>query len=312
MNPESASTSASSASSSATAAVPTVSPVATVSIKIPPFWPNDPQVWFAQVEAQFITRNITSQQTKFAHVIASLQPENAQEIRDLLINFPNNQPYDKLKTELIKRTSASEQKRLHQLLISEELGDKKPSQLLRRMRQLLGDNTLEDRILRQLFLQRLPMKAQLILASSADTVSIDQLATLADKILEVALPTPSVASISPGPSSSNHSDPAKVISDLQGQINNLATQIQALTNQFQSQPRFCGRSKSRSPGRRNSSFSRSPNRQNQNHPFCWYHWKFGSNARHCNPPCTFTSANPPTNTPSSQHTQHQENSQASD
>ncbi len=309
MNQDAASPSASSASSSATAAVPTPSPVATVSIKIPPFWPNDPQVWFAQVEAQFTTRNITSQQTKFAHVIASLQPEVAQEIRDLLINPPTDQPYDKLKSELIKRTSASEQKRLHQLLISEELGDRKPSQLLRRMRQLLGDNNLEDRILRQLFLQRLPMNAQLILASSADTVSIDQLATLADKILEVALPTPSVASITPGPLSSTHADPVKVISDLQGQINSLATQIQALTNQFQSQPRFRGRSQSRSPGNRSSSFSRSPNRQNQNHPFCWYHWKYGSNARHCNPPCTFNSANPPTTNTS---TQNQENSQASD
>ena len=115
---------------------------ATVSLKLPPFWPNDPSVWFAQMEAQFITRNMTSQSTKFTYVISSLQPEIAQEIRDLLISHPTDGPYNKLKSELIKRTSASEQKRLHQLLISEELGDRKPSQLLRIMRQLLGDNRL--------------------------------------------------------------------------------------------------------------------------------------------------------------------------
>ena len=133
-----------------------------VALKLPPFWPNDPVVWFAQVEAQFLTRNITSQSTQFAYVISSLPPEIAQEIRDLLLSPPSDHPYDTLKSELIPRTSASEQKRLHQLLISEELGDRKPSQLLRKMRQLLGDKVLEDRILRQLFLQRLPTNVQLI------------------------------------------------------------------------------------------------------------------------------------------------------
>ena len=65
------------------------------------------------------------------------------------------------------------------------------------MRQLEGDNSLEEGILQKLFLQRLPINAQLILASSSDTIPIDQLAIHADKIIEVALPTPPVAAISP-------------------------------------------------------------------------------------------------------------------
>ena len=97
-----------------------------VALKLPPFWPNDPVVWFAPVEAQFLMCNITSQSTQFAYVILSLPPEIAQEICDLLLSPPSDHPYDTLKSEIIHCTSALEQKRLHLLLISEDLGDRKP------------------------------------------------------------------------------------------------------------------------------------------------------------------------------------------
>ena len=73
--------------------------------------PADPEVWFTQVESQFTTRGITAQKTPFDYVISSLSPEFAMEVRDLLLKLPEEQPYNTLKAQLIKRT---EQRKLQQ------------------------------------------------------------------------------------------------------------------------------------------------------------------------------------------------------
>ena len=159
--------------------------VTAVQLKLPPYWPADPQVWFAQVEAQFTTRGISAQRTRFDYIVSSLAPEIAMEVRDLILQPPDDTPYDKLKEQLIKRTAASEQKRLQQLFNAEELGDRKTSQLFRRMQQLLGDKArnTDGAFLRELFLQRLLSNVRMVLASTPDTGNLDDLAQLADKIM---------------------------------------------------------------------------------------------------------------------------------
>ncbi|XP_077492083.1 uncharacterized protein LOC144102796 [Amblyomma americanum] len=104
--------------------------VSALSLRLPQFSPADPQLWLAQVNSQFTIGRITTQARKFHHVVASLPPEIAAEVRDLLITPPASAPFDTLAARLLKRTAVSEHRRLQQLISFEGLRDRKPTQLL--------------------------------------------------------------------------------------------------------------------------------------------------------------------------------------
>ncbi|XP_064485914.1 uncharacterized protein LOC135398443 [Ornithodoros turicata] len=246
--------------------------VSAVALKLPTFWAADPVVWFGQAEAQFALRRISDQLTKFYHVVAALSPTDASEVCDLVASPPTQSPYAVLKTELIRRTSMSEQKRFQRLLTPEELGDRAPSQLLRRMRQLLGDRpdsaVIDDSLLRQLFLQRLPANVCMVLAA-AGTMSLNDLANLADKVMETTADRSCVA-------------PPQIAAVASHPLFRLRLLVPARRKQWT----FL------------SSRNRYPTCSWMSQPsaaavllrlqlVCWYHRRFRTKARNCIPPCTF-------------------------
>ena len=125
----------------------------------------------------------------FDYVVTSLSPEFATEISNLILTPPEVNLYDVLKEQLIKQTAASKQRQLQQLFSAEELGDCKPTQLLHRLKQLADDTSGADGVfLQELFLQRLPTNVRMVLASTRGDTTIEELAQLADKIIEVVVP----------------------------------------------------------------------------------------------------------------------------
>ena len=276
-------TSGSHSSSSAAAAMTTPTPgdISAVTLKLPPFWPADPEVWFAQIEAQFACRRIVSQRSRFDHVVSSLSPEFAAEVRDLLIKPPVDNPYSVLKEQLTKRTALSEQRKLQQLFTGEELGDRKPTQLLRRMQQLVGDRPgFDSSFLRELFLQRLPQNVRMVLASTPEGTTLDKLAEMADKIMEVTIP--SVAAVS-APSSVGTAPSNSFAAEME----HMRSEIQRLEKLVNKLSR--NRSSSRSAPRSSRRSLTPPSTEDSTNTLCWYHHKFGDQAQKCKAPCSWSS-----------------------
>ena len=51
-----------------------------VAVRIPRFWPYDPEMWFAQVENQFALSRITTAETKFNYIAGNLESRHAFEV----------------------------------------------------------------------------------------------------------------------------------------------------------------------------------------------------------------------------------------
>jgi hypothetical protein len=127
-----------------------------VGIRVPPFWPEKPAVWFAQLEGQFTLSNITQDATKFYYVISQLNNKYAAEVEDVITNPPPTGRYEGIKAELIRRLSLSEEQRVRQLLMHEEMDDRRPTQFLRHIRTLAGPSVPSD-FLRTLWTNHKPV-----------------------------------------------------------------------------------------------------------------------------------------------------------
>ena len=153
----------------------------------------------------------------------------------------------------------------------EEMGDRRPTQFLRHLRNLAGPSVPSD-FLRTLWTNRLPPNIQAIIATQAQ-VALDDVAQLADKIAEVT-PPPCVARVTSG----------NDIDTLTARIDELARQVAALAAspsrpRSPSQTRRHARRPSRSVGR-----SPAPD-------ICWYHRRFKERAQRCSAPCMWQQGN---------------------
>ncbi|KAL4135064.1 hypothetical protein QTP88_006725 [Uroleucon formosanum] len=169
--------------------------IARVAVKIPDFISSDPELWFAMVEGSFASAGVTVDSTKFGYVVGALPPKYAIEVKDIIMTPPSDSKYAKIKQELIRRLSASQEEKTRQLLERVEIGDRKPSQFLRHL-QSLADSSVPETLLKTLWMGRLPKGIQVALAIVKDS-KLEDLAVHADNIADASGPSlPQIAETS--------------------------------------------------------------------------------------------------------------------
>lgn len=252
-----------------------------VSIRMPNFSFSNPRIWFVQLELYFRNQRITSQNSRF-EVLSTLLPEKvALEVIDILQDPPTTDAYNILKEAILARTAASEEACLQRLLSGVELGDRTPSQLLRHMRTLAGSNRVNDSVLRSLWIKCLPSNTRLILSAQEEGTTLDALAKTADKVHECFFSTGVNALSTPSTSQETQSDRIQQLIDKMDAFDarlNAISQQQAPRSRRNSRPR----SRSRATDPKPSNL--------QGHGVCYYHRRFGDNARKCTLPCTHPKA----------------------
>ena len=91
---------------------------ANVALKLPVFYPDAAEVWFAQGDAQFAIRTITVSKTKLYHAVACLSQDVAAQILDLIHAPPAGNPYEVLKDGLTTLFSLNNYQRFGALVFN--------------------------------------------------------------------------------------------------------------------------------------------------------------------------------------------------
>ncbi|GFX01872.1 retrovirus-related Pol polyprotein from transposon 297 [Trichonephila clavipes] len=253
--------------------------VARIALRLPPFWKSNVRLWIAQCDHAFTFSGISSDDTKYSALVANLDAETLSYVSDIVLSPPNSDKYHTLSQRLITQFSDSETQKIKKLFTDLQLGDEKPSHLLRKMKEL-SNGQLQDDFLQSLWLQRMPPHIQTVLSASSE--SLDKLAIIADKVSEVvgASSTICAAKTVPLPSQSSSCNAQPTMDSLARQIQELSLQVAELTRERNSSRH----QRYSSDRRRSHSRSRSVNRGSG---ICYYHRRYKEQARKCVSPCAF-------------------------
>jgi hypothetical protein len=242
--------------------------VAHVAFKIPDFWPHDPNTWFRKIESKFRICNIRQSSTKYDHLLSALPTDICSSINDSLAEIAENaeDAYEQLKALLMSRYTMDRWARAFELHKFPEIGDMKPSEMMRQMKALLPPDSAAGTYFMAAFLLRLPadMIDHII---SQDFKDCNKMAEYADKLYARRRGN-TVAAVN-----TNHDTAINVVSG---------------GHRRENSPHYRRR---RSPSRQGRSRRKTPGPYKDDSDICYYHTTYGDQVRKCKPGCQWVPGN---------------------
>lgn len=242
-------------------------------VKMQAFFESDPELWFSVIESQFAARRISAEKTRYMQVVANLNCTTAALVKDIIKTQFADGHYEKLKKALIAIFGESSSEKFQKLISQSEVGSMKPSQLLHHLKSL-ADNTISEALVKQLWIQRLPVSSRAVLSASSE--NLDNLAQMADRMWEVSdrFCVSSLKSEKQVPSSTDIINALEKITDRLDALERKGRVSQRDVTPYRTRGRSPSKSRTSSAGR-------------DDQDFCWYHAKFGKSASKCRDPCKF-------------------------
>lgn len=266
-------------------------------MRMPAFDEDAVDIWFSQVESIFTVTRTTDDLLRFNVAKAIVPAKHLKQFRSIIVTPPTNgTAYTELKQKIIDYFAETESTRLRRLLSDVQLGDRRPSRLLDEMREL-SNNSMDEKMLGQIWRQRLPQNVQQILAGAQEATSLADLAKMADSIQEVEKQR-TVGAITAQSSIVSDTNAAIIaaITELTKKVSALATANNgAVGNGSGRRSRSQYRSRAATPapnsGTSNNAAANA-NNENAGPSQCWYHRMYANEARKCVQPCSFQQAAP--------------------
>ena len=161
------------------------SEVNAVTVKLPDFYENDPEMWFVRAECQFRTKRIVDDTTKFDHIVQSLSEKVARRVRKLVLYPPATDKVTALKAALMTAYGRSQLEK-DTALLSMKMSNLKPSEVIARAEALNSD--LETFFRAFILSQFLPEVKTAI--ANMEFATLVEMGVAADKALEASKTTP--------------------------------------------------------------------------------------------------------------------------